>query len=110
MIEIKLSQGARAGLGGLLSGVRVGDEIAGIRDIPAGRDCASLSRYSVFHEVDAMLDFMGLPAAETGLLVGVMSVVGGLRVFRQGACVGFGVVRGCWGYAASLTPAGMRDS
>ncbi|WP_369019663.1 glutamate synthase-related protein [Streptomyces californicus] len=77
MIEIKLSQGARAGLGGLLSGVRVGDEIARIRDSPVGRDCVSLSRYPVFHEVDAMLDFVGLPAAETGLLVKVMSVVGG---------------------------------
>lgn len=107
MIEIKLAQGARAGLGGLLSDVRVADEIAGIRDIPAGRDCASLSRYSVFHEVDAMLDFVGLPAAETGLLVGVMSVVGvPLCLSSRRLCR----VRGCWGYAASSTPAGMRDS
>ncbi|MGV0100414.1 glutamate synthase-related protein [Streptomyces californicus] len=34
MIEIKLSQGARAGLGGMLSGVRVGDEIAGSAMFP----------------------------------------------------------------------------
>ncbi|MFJ9753241.1 NUDIX domain-containing protein, partial [Streptomyces chartreusis] len=28
---------------------------------------------------------------------------GCLYAFRQGTCVGFGVVRGCWGYAASST-------
>ncbi|WP_461712383.1 hypothetical protein [Streptomyces sp. DSM 41013] len=35
---------------------------------------------------------------------------GCLYVLRQGAPVGFGVIRSCWGHAASSTPAGMRDS
>ncbi|MYX48801.1 hypothetical protein GTY79_06255 [Streptomyces sp. SID8385] len=35
---------------------------------------------------------------------------GCLYVFRQGIPVGFGVVRGCWGYAASSTFFGVRGS
>src|SRR5215216_7121302 len=40
-IEIKLSQGAKPGLGGLLPAAKVTEEIARIRGVPAGRDCAS---------------------------------------------------------------------
>ena len=42
-IEIKLSQGAKPGLGGLLPAAKVTEEIARIRGVPAGRDCASPS-------------------------------------------------------------------
>ncbi|MFI0717544.1 FMN-binding glutamate synthase family protein [Streptomyces sp. NPDC021224] len=75
-IEIKLSQGAKPGLGGMLPGAKVTPEIAEIRGIPVGRDCASPSRHSAFGDVDSMLDFVELVAAETGLPVGIKSAVG----------------------------------
>ncbi|MFF0410451.1 FMN-binding glutamate synthase family protein [Kitasatospora sp. NPDC004745] len=75
-IEIKLSQGAKPGLGGMLPGAKVTPEIAAIRGIPVGEDCASPSRHSAFGDVDSMLDFVELLATETGLPVGVKSAVG----------------------------------
>jgi len=77
-IEIKLSQGAKPGLGGMLPGAKVSQEIAEIRGIPAGQDCASPSRHAVFHDVDSMLDFVELVADATGLPVGIKSAVGNL--------------------------------
>jgi len=78
-LEIKLSQGAKPGLGGMLPGAKVSDEIAAIRGITAGVDCASPSRHAVFHDVDSMLDFVELVATETGLPVGIKSAVGNLE-------------------------------
>jgi glutamate synthase domain-containing protein 2 len=75
-IEIKLSQGAKPGLGGMLPGVKVSAQIAGIRGVPAGEDCASPSRHTAFHDVDSMLDFVELVADATGLPVGIKSAVG----------------------------------
>jgi glutamate synthase domain-containing protein 2 len=75
-IEIKLSQGAKPGLGGMLPAAKVNAEIAAIRGIPVGKDCASPSRHQVFHDVDSMLDFVELLAAETGLPIGIKSAVG----------------------------------
>ena len=71
-IEIKLSQGAKPGLGGMLPGAKVTPEIAAIRGIPVGKDCASPSRHTEFSDVDSMLDFVELVAAETGLPVGCL--------------------------------------
>ncbi|MGN6160955.1 MAG: FMN-binding glutamate synthase family protein [Marmoricola sp.] len=75
-LEIKLSQGAKPGLGGLLPGAKVTQEIADIRGIPVGVDCASPSRHAEFHDLDSMLDFVELLASETGLPVGIKSAVG----------------------------------
>ncbi|MFL6158605.1 MAG: FMN-binding glutamate synthase family protein [Marmoricola sp.] len=75
-IEIKLSQGAKPGLGGLLPAAKVTKEIAEIRGIPEGKDCSSPSRHSAFGDVDSMLDFVEHLAAETGLPVGIKSAVG----------------------------------
>ncbi|MCW2752831.1 MAG: glutamate synthase [Marmoricola sp.] len=75
-IEIKLSQGAKPGLGGLLPAAKVTREIAEIRGIAEGKDCASPSRHTAFSDVDSMLDFVELLAAETGLPVGIKSAVG----------------------------------
>ena len=77
-IEIKLSQGAKPGLGGMLPGAKVTEEIAEIRGIRPGVDCASPSRHTAFHDVDSMLDFVELVAAETGLPVGIKSAVGSM--------------------------------
>ncbi|MFE9426941.1 FMN-binding glutamate synthase family protein [Kitasatospora sp. NPDC006697] len=82
-IEIKLSQGAKPGLGGMLPGAKVTEEIAAIRGIPVGRDCASPSRHTAFGDVDSMLDFVELLAAETGLPVGVKSAVGELGFWQE---------------------------
>ena len=78
-IEIKLSQGAKPGLGGMLPGAKVSPEIAEIRGIEAGVDCASPSRHTAFHDVDSMLDFVELVATETGLPVGIKSAVGNME-------------------------------
>ncbi|MFT4264271.1 MAG: FMN-binding glutamate synthase family protein [Nocardioides sp.] len=82
-IEIKLSQGAKPGLGGLLPAAKVTPEIAEIRGIPEGRDCASPSRHSAFGDVDSMLDWVELIAAETGLPVGIKSAVGDLGFWHE---------------------------
>src|SRR5688572_8729074 len=78
MIEIKLSQGAKPALGGMVPAVKVNAEIAAIRGIPAGVDCASPSRHQVFRDVDSMLDFVESVAQETGLPVGIKSAVGNM--------------------------------
>ncbi|MCW2840395.1 MAG: FMN-binding glutamate synthase family protein [Aeromicrobium sp.] len=75
-IEIKLSQGAKPGLGGLLPAAKVTREISEIRGIPMGQDCASPSRHTAFTDVDSLLDFVELVAAETGVPVGIKSAVG----------------------------------
>ncbi|WP_166137045.1 FMN-binding glutamate synthase family protein [Nocardioides ochotonae] len=94
-LEIKLSQGAKPGLGGMLPAAKVTPEIAEIRGITAGRDCASPSRHEVFDDVDSMLDFVELLAAETGLPVGIKSAVGDLtfwdRLVEEMAAGGRGV-------------------
>ena len=41
MIELKLSQGAKPGHGGVLPAAKVSAEIARIRGVPAGADCVS---------------------------------------------------------------------
>ena len=48
MIEIKLSQGAKPGHGGVLPGPKVTPEIAAIRGVVAGRDCISPARHGAF--------------------------------------------------------------
>jgi glutamate synthase domain-containing protein 2 len=82
-IEIKLSQGAKPGLGGMLPGAKVSQEIAEIRGIEPGVDCSSPSRHTAFHDVDSMLDFVELVATETGLPVGIKSAVGNLEFWDE---------------------------
>lgn len=82
-IEIKLSQGAKPGLGGLLPAAKVTKEISEIRGIPMGKDCASPSRHTAFTDVDSLLDFVELVAAETGLPVGIKSAVGEMEFWYE---------------------------
>lgn len=77
-VEIKLSQGAKPGLGGLLPAAKVSSEIAATRGIPAGQDCISPSRHAEFSDTDSLLEWVELLAAETGLPVGIKSAVGDL--------------------------------
>jgi glutamate synthase domain-containing protein 2 len=75
-VEIKLSQGAKPGKGGLLPAAKVSPEIAAIRGIPAGVACVSPPHHSAFRGVDGLLDFVERLAGETGLPVGIKSAVG----------------------------------
>jgi len=75
-VEIKLSQGAKPGMGGLLPGAKVTREIAGIRGLPQGRDVYSPATHQAFSSVDEMLDFVEDLAQATGLPVGIKSAVG----------------------------------
>jgi len=78
-IEVKLSQGAKPGLGGVLKAAKVTSEIAAIRGIPEGVDCISPSAHTAFNDVDSMLDFVETIADATGLPVGIKSAVGEQR-------------------------------
>ncbi|MEQ8787938.1 MAG: FMN-binding glutamate synthase family protein [Pirellulaceae bacterium] len=82
-IEIKLSQGAKPGLGGLLPASKITREIADIRGIPLGKNCASPSCHSEFHDVDSLLDFVERLADRTGLPVGIKSAVGEIAFWEQ---------------------------
>ena len=75
-VEIKLSQGAKPGLGGVLPAAKVTPEIAEIRGVPLGRDVISPSRHTAFRDVDEMLDFVELLAERSGLPIGIKSAVG----------------------------------
>lgn len=75
-IEIKLSQGAKPGMGGMLPAAKITREISRIRGIPMGQDCASPNSHSAFRDVDSMLDFVEMLAAESGLPIGIKSAVG----------------------------------
>jgi glutamate synthase domain-containing protein 2 len=82
-IEIKLSQGAKPGLGGLLPAAKVTEELSQIRGIPMGSDCASPSRHTAFSDVDSLLDFVETVADRTGLPVGIKSAVGHQDFWRE---------------------------
>jgi glutamate synthase domain-containing protein 2 len=58
MIEIKLSQGAKPGHGGVLPGPKVTREISQTRGVPMGRDCISPSRHSAFSTPREMMGFI----------------------------------------------------
>ena len=59
MIELKLSQGAKPGHGGILPGSKVTGEIAAARGVLVGVDCVSPARHSAFSTPVEMLEFIG---------------------------------------------------
>jgi glutamate synthase domain-containing protein 2 len=58
MIEIKLSQGAKPGHGGVLPGPKVSEEIARARGVPPGVDCVSPAAHSAFSTPIGLLEFV----------------------------------------------------
>jgi len=82
-IEIKLSQGAKPGVGGILPRAKLSEEIVAIRGIPPDRDCVSPAAHSAFRDADSLLDFAEAIAAETGLPVGIKSAVGDSHFWRD---------------------------
>lgn len=82
-IEIKLSQGAKPGHGGILPAAKVSAEIARIRRVEQGRDCISPGGHSQFHDVDTLLEFVEHVADATGLPVGIKSAIGDEAFWNQ---------------------------
>ena len=82
-IEIKLSQGAKPGKGGILPGAKVTPQIAKIRGIPVGEDCISPNAHSEFDTVDELIDFIESIADATGLPVGIKSAVGRIDFWHE---------------------------
>ncbi len=82
-IEIKLSQGAKPGLGGVLPKAKITPEIARIRRIERGRDCISPARHTAFSDVEGLIDFAEDLAGRTGLPVGIKSAVGDMAFWER---------------------------
>lgn len=71
-VSLKLSQGAKPGIGGVLPGVKVSPEIAKTRGVPVGQKCVSPPAHNVFDTP-----------------VGLLSFIGQMRELAQGKPVGF---------------------
>jgi glutamate synthase domain-containing protein 2 len=82
-IELKLSQGAKPGKGGMLPGSKINDEIAAIRLIPKGKDAISPAFHTAFSNIPEMVQFIESMAKETGLPVGIKSAIGKLEQWEE---------------------------
>ena len=77
MVEIKLSQGAKPGHGGVLPGSKVTEEIAEARGVPVGTDCISPPAHSTFSTPTGMLEWAAqLRDLSGGKPVGIKLCVG----------------------------------
>ncbi len=77
MIEVKLSQGAKPGHGGVLPKAKITPEIAAIRGVPLDRDCISPACHSAFSSPVELLEFLDrLRALSGGKPVGFKLCIG----------------------------------
>ncbi|MGI9225219.1 MAG: FMN-binding glutamate synthase family protein [Woeseiaceae bacterium] len=76
MIELKLSQGAKPGKGGILPAEKVTAEIAAIRGIPEGEASISPNRHPEIDSASDLLDMINRIRDASGLPVGFKSVIG----------------------------------
>ncbi|XPF95816.1 FMN-binding glutamate synthase family protein [Colwellia sp. RE-S-Sl-9] len=82
MIEIKLSQGAKPGHGGILPAVKLTPEIAAIRKVPLGQDVISPPAHSSFNTPIELLAFIDrLKELSGGKPVGIKLCIGSKREF-----------------------------
>ena len=81
MFEIKMSQGAKPGKGGILPGGKVTEEIAKIRGINVGQDSISPNGHEEVKSVDDLLDMVNRVRQVTGKPTGFKMVVGQLDFF-----------------------------
>ncbi|MBP3985290.1 FMN-binding glutamate synthase family protein [Pseudoxanthomonas helianthi] len=58
MVEVKLSQGAKPGHGGVLPAAKVSAEISATRGVPMGQDCVSPAKHSAFSTPRGLLEFV----------------------------------------------------
>ena len=82
-IEVKLSQGAKPGKGGVLPAKKISKEISQIRGVPMGKDVLSPARHTAFRNIVEMVDFVEAIAEATGLPVGIKSAVGKLELWHE---------------------------
>lgn len=76
MFEIKLSQGAKPGKGGILPGQKVTPEIANIRGIPVNTDSISPNRHTDINNNEDLLDMIHHIRQVTGKPTGFKAVIG----------------------------------
>ncbi len=76
MFELKLSQGAKPGKGGILPGAKVTKEIALIRNIAVGQDSISPNRHPEIDNTSQLLDMLNHIRQVTGKPVGFKCVIG----------------------------------
>ena len=82
-IEIKLSQGAKPGKGGVLPGKKVSAEIALIRTVQEGKDCISPNRHVEFSTPAELIAFIEKVAAVSQRPVGIKSAIGALEFWHE---------------------------
>lgn len=82
-LELKLSQGAKPGKGGVLPASKITQEIADIRHIPMGKDVISPAYHSAFSTIPEMVEFIEKMAHNTGLPVGIKSAVGKVEMWEE---------------------------
>lgn len=82
-IEVKLSQGAKPGKGGVLPASKITPEIAKIRHVPMGLDIVSPPYHSAFSSIAEMVDFIEDIANETGLPVGIKAAIGKTAQWKE---------------------------
>lgn len=84
MIELKLSQGAKPGHGGILSGKKVTQEIAEIRNVPVGQDVISPPGHRAFSDSKGLLEFVNkLRDLSGGKPVGIKLCLGHREEFEE---------------------------
>lgn len=83
MFEVKLSQGAKPGKGGILPGEKVTEEIARIRGIHVGQDSISPNGHEDIKSVNDLLDMVNHVREVTGKPVGFKMVVGQTHFFTD---------------------------
>ncbi len=76
MFEIKMSQGAKPGKGGILPAAKVSEEISKIRSIPVGEDSISPNRHPDIENNDDLIDMINHVRKVTGKPVGFKAVIG----------------------------------
>lgn len=76
MFELKLSQGAKPGKGGILPAAKVTEEIAKIRGIPVGEDSVSPNRHPEIKNTDELLDMVEHIRKVTGKPAGIKLAIG----------------------------------
>ncbi|GAL89936.1 ferredoxin-dependent glutamate synthase [Jejuia pallidilutea] len=82
-IEVKLSQGAKPGKGGVLPGKKISREIADIRGVEVGKDVLSPPTHKAFSNVPELVDFIEAIAENTGLPVGIKAAIGKLEQWEE---------------------------
>ena len=82
-IEVKLSQGAKPGKGGILPGKKITKEIAAIRGVEIGKDVLSPPDHKAFSTVPELVDFIEEIAKNTGLPVGIKAAIGKLGQWEE---------------------------